>query len=125
MKFGDKVYHAKRVYDENAEIATFDKPKAYVTRPNYLSVMPASSRGYLEIMKYGEDLDSTWTVVANAKYFSGVFKAGDRMWVDGANPDKSIEAEYGNASSANAVIRSVNEVNRTISIVLTRNKEQA
>lgn len=124
MRFGGLVYHAKRVYQSNATIPTFESPTFYYTRPNYLSVMPATSRGFLEMMKYGEDLDNTWTVIANGRAFEGVFKEGDLMWVDGEKPIEEMEQEYGNGSSANAIIRSVNEVNNTISIVLTRNKEQ-
>ena len=124
MRFGGVVYHAKRVYEENATVSSYENPKSYVTRPNYLSVMPATSRGYMEIMKYGEDLENTWTVIANTMAFDGVFKEGDLMWVDGDEPIDAIESEYGNGASANAIIRSVAEVNRTISITLTRNKEQ-
>lgn len=124
MRFGKAVYHAKRIHEANAEIATFESPKSYVTRANYLSVMPAASRGYLEMMKYGEDLDNTWTAIANGRAFEGVFKEGDLMWVDGESPIDAIEQEYGNGASANAVIRSVAEVNSTISITLTRNKRQ-
>ena len=124
MRFGASVYHASRVYEANATIPTFESPKAYITRPNHLSVMPAASRGYLALMQYGEDIDNTWTVIANASVFGGIFKEGDLMWVDGAQPNPSVEAEYGNGASANAIVRSVSEVNRTISLVLTKNKEQ-
>ena len=124
MRLGGTVYHAKRVYDENATIPTFEAANSYVTRANYLSVMPATSRGFMEVMKYGEDLENTWTVIANGRAFEGVFKEGDLMWVDGESPIQTVEQEYGNGSSANAIIRSVNEVNKTISITLTRNKAQ-
>lgn len=124
MIFGGTVYHSKRVYDENATIQTYEEPKSYVTRPNYLSVMPAASRGFMEVMRYGEDLENTWTVIAKRVAFSRVFKEGDLMWVDGEEPIEAIESEYGYGSSANAVVRGVSEVNNTISITLTRNKEQ-
>jgi hypothetical protein len=78
----------------------------------------------MEIMKFGENLENTWTVVANGRVFDGVFKEGDLMWVDGESPIADVEEEYGYGSSANAIIRSVAEVNKTISITLTRNKEQ-
>lgn len=124
MRFGVTVYHAKRVYDENATIATYEAPTKYVTRPNYLSVMPATSRGFMEVMRYGEDLENTWTVIANGRAFTGVFKEGDLMWVDGESPIAEVEQEYGNGASATAIIRGVSEVNNTIGITLTRNKEQ-
>ena len=124
MRFGAKVYHARRVYKENAEIAQYESPKSYVTRANYISVMPATTRGLLVMMSYGEDLDSTWTLVANERAFHGIFKEGDLMWVDGESPVPQIEAEYGNGASANAVVRSVSVADKTISIVLSRNKER-
>ena len=124
MRFGGKVYHAPRVYDANATLPTYQTPHCYVTRANYLSVMSATSRGFMEVMKYGEDLENTWTVIANARAFEGVFKEGDAMWVDGCAPDKELEEEYGCGSTANAIVRGVVCVNNTISITLTRNKGQ-
>lgn len=124
MRFGKTVWHAKRTNDFNAEVAEYETPKSYVTRPNYLTVMPAVSRGFMEVMKYGEDLENTWTVIALGMAFEGVFKEGDLMWVDGESPIDDIEKTYGVGSSANAVVKSVSEVNRTISVTLKRNKEQ-
>lgn len=124
MRVGKSVWHAKRIHSLNAEIAEYEKPKEIVTRFNYLTVMPSSSRGYLEILKHGEVLYDTWTCTANAKYFDGEFREGDLMWVDGAKPIVEIEEQYGNGASANAVIKSALEVNQTISIVLHRNQEQ-
>lgn len=124
MRVGKSVWHAKRLNDFNAEIAEYDKPKEITTRFNYLTVMPAVSRGGLEVLKYGETLYDTWTVIANSRYFSGVFKKGDLMWVDDESPITDLEKEYGNGATANAVIKSALEVNHTINIILTRNQEQ-
>lgn len=124
MRFGKQVYHSKRIEDKNAKMPSFERPVEYVTRPNYLSVMPAVGRGFMEVVKYGEDLVNTWTVIANSMVFDGVFKEGDLVWVDGEKPIESIEEEYGFGSSANAIVRNVAEINTTISITLTRNKEQ-
>ena len=124
MKFCGKVYHSKRVDDKNARIARFEPSVGYAVRANYLSVMSAVSRGVMEVVKYGEDLTNTWTLIANRRAFDGVFKEGDLMWVDGESPIQEIEDEYGYGSSANAIIRSVIEVNETISVTLTRNKDQ-
>ncbi|MBR5272759.1 MAG: hypothetical protein IKU25_05125 [Clostridia bacterium] len=124
MKIGKKVWHSQRLNSANAEVAEYGKPTEYVTHTNYLTVMPATSRGFLEIMRYGEDLENTWTVIANGKAFDGVFHEGDVMWVDGESPDETIDDEYGDGASANAVVKSVAEVNYTISVTLTRNKDQ-
>jgi hypothetical protein len=75
-------------------------------------------------MKYGEDVDSTWTAIANANEFNGKIKEGDKFWLDGESPIPELEAEYGNGATATAVVKSVSYVNLTIAITLTRNKEQ-
>ena len=124
MRFGEIVFHSSRLSQENAEIAEFEKPQAIQLRPNYFSVMPAASRGYMEIMRYGEDLDSTWTAIANDRVFHGKIKEGDLFWLDGENPIPELEAEYGNGATATAVVKNVAYINHTISITLTRNKEQ-
>lgn len=124
MKFGKKVWHAKRISDYNAEIADYSKPYEIITRPNYFTVMQATTRGYLEIMKYGETAQNTWTVIANGNVFDDEFKAGDVMWVDGAYPIEEIEEKYGYGASANAIVKNVAECNLTISITLERNQNQ-
>lgn len=123
MKIGKTVWHARRINDPNSEIPLYEKPVSYVTRPNYLTVMPASSRG-LAFMQYGEEVDNTWTLTANGGAFYDVFSEGDLMWVDGASPIPEIESAYRNGASANAVVKSAVEVNLTVSAVLTRNKNR-
>lgn len=124
MKLGGVIWHSSRINEDNAEVAEFAKPEAIRTRANYFSVMPATSRGFLEVMQYGEDLDSTWTAIANDRVFHGKVKEGDLFWLDGETPNADLEAEYGNGATATAVVKSVAYVNTTISITLTRNKEQ-
>lgn len=124
MKFGKSIWHAKRTSLDNAEIATYDKPYEIVTRPNYISVMQATTRGYMEVLKYGESLKNTWTVIANSNVFCCCFKRGDVLWVDGEKPNEEIEEKYGYGASANAVVKNVAEVNATLSITLERNQNQ-
>jgi hypothetical protein len=124
MRIGDSVWHAKRVNIENAEISEFENPIEIRTRCNFLTVMPATSRGFMEVMKYGEDIDSTWTAIANDRAFHGKIKEGDLFWLDGEKPIPELEAKYGNGATATAVVKSVAYVNFTIHITLTRNKEQ-
>ena len=124
MKIGEKVWHAKRLNDRTSEYGEYAEAVAYYTRANYLTVMPATARGGLAMMQFGEDIDNTWTVIASGLHFDGVFREGDLMWVDGESPNRGIEAEYGNGSSANAVVRNAVAVNRTISVTLSRNKKQ-
>lgn len=124
MRIGKSVWHASRINEINAEIPKYAVPKEIKTRFNYLTVMPASSRGLMEIIKSGETLYDTWTVIANGNYFDGQFKEGDLMWLDGESPIVSLEETYGNGATANAVIKSVLEVNQSINIVLKRNQNQ-
>lgn len=124
MRAGKSVWYANRTDINNATTPSFNTPKEIVTRFNYFSVMPATSRGFTELVKYGEDVNKTWTVIANANAFDGVFQEGDVFWVDGHEPDEDIETEYGNGSSANAVVDNVAYVNSSISITLKKNKNQ-
>ena len=124
MRFGKVAWHSKRINDFNAEIAEFEKPIKIVTRPNYFTIMQATTRGFLEIMKFGETAQNVWTVIANANAFDGKIKAGDLMWVDGEKPIDKVEETYGYGSSANAIVKNVAVVNNTISITLERNQNQ-
>ena len=124
MRFGEIVWHSPRISHKNAEIAEYSEPKSIRTRANYFTVVPATSRGFLEVMQYGEDIDRTWTAIANDRLFHEKIKEGDLFWLDGEKPIENLENEYGNGATATAVVKSVAYVNHTISITLTRNKEQ-
>ncbi len=148
MRVGQSIWHSSRINEDNAEISEFSEPTEITTRFNYFTVMPATSRGFMEVVKYGEDVDSTWTAIANANafganhgfilgesllgsrdvlsktnYFERI-KIGDVFWLDGERPNAKLEAEYGVGSTATAIVKSVNHVNLSISITLTRNKDQ-
>ena len=124
MRVGEKIWHSARINGANAEITQFATPTEIRTQFNYFTVMPATSRGFMEVMKYGEDVDSTWTAIANDRAFHGKIKVGDLFWLDGEMPPKKITDEFGYAQSATAIVKSVSYVNLTISITLTRNKDQ-
>ena len=124
MRIGNSVWHASRINVENAEIPEFAEPTEIRTRCNFLTVMPATSRGFMEVMKYGEDIDSTWTAIANDRVFHGKIKEGDLFWLDGEKPIPELESKYGNGATATAVVKSVSYVNLTIAITLTRNKDK-
>ena len=124
MRVGDSVWHSARINSDNAEISDFAEPTEIRTRFNHFTVMPATSRGFMEVMKYGEDIDSTWTAIANDRAFHGKIKEGDLFWLDGEKPILEIEEKYGNGATATAVVKSVAYVNLTIAITLTRNKDK-
>ena len=124
MRVGESIWHSSRIDVANAEISEYADPTEIRTRFNYFTVMPATSRGYVEVMRYGEDLDSTWTAIANDRAFHGKIKEGDLFWIDGEKPIAELEEEYGIGATATAVVKSVSYVNISISITLTRNKDQ-
>ena len=124
MRIGKSVWLAKRLNEINAEIAEYDEPIEIITRPNYLTVMPASAGNYLEMLKSGENLYNSWNATANGFMFDGRIKAGDVMWLDGDKPIADIEQMYGNGASATAEVINVSEVNYTIAIRLQRRQNQ-
>lgn len=124
MRVGESIWHSSRIDVANAEISEYAEPNEIRTRFNHFTVMPATSRGYMEVMRYGEDLDSTWTAIANDRAFHGKIKEGDLFWLDGEKPIAELEKEYGIGATATAVVKSVSYVNISISITLTRNKDQ-
>lgn len=124
MRVGESIWHSARINEANAEVLEYANPTEIRTQFNYFTVMPATSRGFLQVMQYGEDLDSTWTAIANDRAFHGKIKEGDLFWLDGEKPIPELEEEYGNGSTATAVVKSVAYVNLTIAITLTRNKDQ-
>ena len=124
MRIGKKVWHSKRNNYGNNTRPTYDTPTEIVTRANYLTVMPATSRGYAEFTKYGEKANDTWVAIANGSAFDGFFKVGDLMWVDDHSPDEVLESEYGIGSTANAKVVAVNETNHSITVVLEKTPNQ-
>ena len=124
MRVGDTVWHASRINKFNAEVAEYAEPQEIKTRFNYFTVMPATSRGFMQVMKYGEDIDNTWTAIANDRAFHDKIKVGDLFWLDGEKPIAELEEEYGNGATATAIVKNVSYVNLSISITLTRNKAQ-
>lgn len=128
MRFGKSVWYSSRIDEPNAEIIKYKEPVEIITRPNYFTVMQATTRGYFEILKYGETASNVWTVIANSRIFDGKIKKGDVMWVDGESPKSEknavLEEKYGYGCTANAVVKDVAECNLTISITLHRNQNQ-
>lgn len=122
MKLGSPVWHAKRIVENNAEIPKFSKPVMYITTLRYLTVMPV--KGLTAIMQYGEKVEKTWRAEAMQMAFAGVFQEGDVMYINGHAPDEELEAKYGYGSSANGLIRNVEEGNLGIKITIEENPNQ-
>lgn len=123
MRIGKSVWLSVRKNDTNGQ-AEYEEAIEIVTRANYFTIMPASSKGFMEVLKSGETLYDTWIAVANSRIFDGKIKAGDLMWLDGEMPIKDIEEKYGYGASATAEVKNVAETNLTISIRLERKQDQ-
>lgn len=124
MKIGAELWYAKRINQDNATIQRYYEPEKLVTRNNYLTVMPASTRGLAEVMKYGETLNNTWTAIANANFFDGKFDVGDVFYLDGHTPNIELENRYGYGCTANAVVKNVSYGQRVIHLTLVVNQKQ-
>lgn len=113
MRVGETIWYAKKDDKPNQEVASYSRPKKIVTRWNYFTVMPASSRGLAKMMQFGEKVDSVWTAIANYQAFKDNFSIGDVFWIDGASPL--------NKDEPNAVIKGISSVQHCIEIILTEN----
>lgn len=124
MRVGEKIYHAKRISNENAEINEYAKPTELTTKFNYLTCVSSVTRGYMEVLQYGERVTDFWTIIAKTSNFKNKFAKGDVMWVDGEKPIENIEEMYGYGASANAVIKSIGYGNlyMTISLEVNQNR---
>lgn len=118
MKQGSFVWLASRIDTPNAEIEDFRTPTKIALRNNYFTCQPATSGGYLAIMQFGEMVSNTWICKANSMVFSNKIKVGDLMWVDGKKPTSNVDY----INSANARVVSVNEIDKTINIILVQNQ---
>jgi len=112
------IWHSKRISATNAEIEIFAEPKEYKLRFNYLSIQPAS--GYTNIAQFGERVSRTWLGIANQYVFNGIFTEGDRLYIDGVNPDIVLEMLNGFGYSANAIIKSVQSQNRCVRLTIEK-----
>lgn len=149
MKIGQNVWHSSRINEPNSEITRYTEPREIKTRLRYFTVMPATSRNLMEVMPYGEDLQNTWIAIAQGRMFydarafilgqpsfkdeiasieditdPNVIKIGDLFYLDGVKPILQMEQEYGYGSTANAVVKSITQSNHSITVILTRNKNQ-
>lgn len=124
MRVGEKIYHAKRISNENAEINEYAKPTELTTKFNHLTCVSSVTRGYIEVVQYGERVTDYWTIIAKTSHFKGKFAKGDVMWIDGEKPIENIEEMYGYGASANAVIKSIGYGNlyMTISLEVNQNR---
>ena len=124
MDFGSYVWYSNRTNEEQSEIPQYGKPVKVVTRPNFLTVTPVIGRGLLEVLKSGESVYDSWTVIVNPIVFNEKINVGDLMWVDGDEPTEVDSEFFDYRQSATAVVEKVQKIRRTLHIFLRRNQEK-
>lgn len=117
MKLGQKIWHCKRLYENDMGIVVYDEPKEYSLAFNYLTINPAS--GYLATLQYGEKLSKVWNMKAKSMAFDGVFKEGDLLYIEGNKPDFE-NPNYLSGDGANAKVTAVLPYLLSISVTLER-----
>lgn len=122
MRLGSKIWYCHRIYEENAEIETFDKPIEETLRmPNVFSrvsitIMPKN--GFTDRLPEGETSQGGQRVILQPyKYWNGKFNVGDLFYLDGAKPNGE-EEYYG--QDANYMVENVALQNEIIELSLKR-----
>lgn len=87
------------------EVNVYEKPNRYE-----FNVQPAS--GSTDVALYGERVSKMYKTIVPFFEFSGVFKEGDKAYLEGATPTLETEGTYG--SDANYKIVSVRPQNTVI-----------
>lgn len=97
MRNGEKIWHCKRLSEENAEVSVWDKPHEHILRmpsafsPIGITVQPKN--GFTDRFQYGETTNSDQRVILTPYvYWQGKFQVGDLFYVDGQKP--TAEEEY-------------------------------
>lgn len=114
MKFGESIYWAKVIRDEEGRITGYEKPEKITLAPNYFSLQPA--KGYSNIMVYGTDINKTYIAYAPFSKWGNKFSVDDKFYVDYTEPRD--EEEFGD--NANARADDVSFQNLFIKIVIKK-----
>lgn len=114
MKNGQKIYHCSSLGIVDG-FPSYSKPTEYTLRFNYLTIQPKT--GHWNNLPYGMDVARAWNGIAKESLFDGIFKEGDLLYLDGLIPNED-EHEYG--QTANGLIVSVLNRNRTIQLEITK-----
>lgn len=93
--------------EDGNEINYYDKPKHYE-----LNVQPAN--GSTDIALYGEKVSKMYKTIVPFSEFNGVFKEGDKAYLEGIKPKEETPDTYG--YGANYKIVSVRPQNISIQI---------
>ena len=110
------LWHAKRIFDENSEIESFEEPVEYSKRKgNGINYQPMS--GYTDTLSFGENVRNYQKALVPSSLFYKVFQEGDKVYIDGVEY-QSNEAYYG--EKANYVVDSVRNQNLMILVIFKK-----
>lgn len=93
--------------DNGNEVNFYSKPEFYK-----FNIQPVS--GSTDIALYGENVSKMQKTIISMKEYDGMFKEGDKAYLDGLEPTKEVEETYG--INANYKIVSVRPQNTVILI---------
>lgn len=124
MKNGEKIWHYKRINNDNEETPTYEKPIEYVLRsptafsPIGITCQPKT--GYTDMLAYGETTNTDNRIVLQPyTYWKDMFREGDLFCADGAKPTEN-EDLFG--QDANFYVEFVSKQNEAIVLSLKRIK---
>lgn len=114
MRFGDTIYWAKVIRDEDGYITGWEKPIEITLEPNYFSLQP--TRGYSEIVVFGQDIQKFYTAYAPYDVWGESFNEDDKFYVDYVKPEDEEE----DGDKANARCRIVLYDNLFIKLIIEK-----
>ena len=120
MRNGEKIWWCKRVYKENEELPTYEKPKEFILSsptPFYpMAITCQPKNGSTNYFEYGETTRSDQQIICSPyECWVDKFNEGDIFYVDGAKPTNDEEC-YG--QNANYYVDFVAKQNRAIVLSL-------
>lgn len=124
MRNGEKIWWCKRLYQENEETPTYEKPQEFILRnPTHFSPLGITCQpknGFTDYFEYGETTNSDQRIICQPYvYWVDKFNKGDIFYLDGAKPT-SDEEYYG--QNANYYVEFVGKQNEAIVLSLKQIK---
>lgn len=124
MRNGERIWCCKRLYQENEETPTYEKPQDFILRSptpfSPLGITCQPRNGFTDYFEYGETTNSDQRIICQPyAYWVDKFNKGDIFYLDGAKPT-SDEEYYG--QNANYYVEFVGKQNEAIVLSLKQIK---
>ena len=115
MKLGEKIYHCKRLIDDEGMVSYAD-PQEIVLQLRHCTVQPES--GFTSLLQYGEKINDYQKMILQPyERWFGKVEEGDLFYLDGAKP---LPLETENGAFANYEVDSVSNQNMVNVVKLKR-----